>query len=237
MALILLIETATPTCSVALASEKGVLAQANNHQPKSHAAQLNNLIQQVMDESGQTFDALQAVAVSKGPGSYTGLRIGVSTAKGFCYALNIPLIAINTLQAYTAQAIRLFYRQQTLFKINKHLPVLFVPMLDARRMEVYTAVFDAKGTEVLPTQTLILTADAYSELLTKNNVVFFGDGATKWHEIAHTYTNTFFLKVDVSAEGLFQLAFEKFAANSVEDTAYFEPYYLKDFVTTTPKKK
>ncbi|HQU99798.1 MAG: tRNA (adenosine(37)-N6)-threonylcarbamoyltransferase complex dimerization subunit type 1 TsaB [Bacteroidia bacterium] len=236
MATILHIETATPICSVVLASNKIILSEALTLEPRSHGSQLQAMVQQVLDTAGLTFHNLDAIAISKGPGSYTGLRIGVSAAKGYCYALNIPLIAINTLQAYAIHCINTLRNEQRMPEADNNLPMLFVPMIDARRMEVYTAIFNVDGVAILPTQAMILTTTSFADLLTNNNLVFFGDGATKWQTLAHTFANAFFVETPVSAVGMVQLAMDKLKAKDVENTAYFEPFYLKEFYTPASKK-
>jgi len=188
---------------------------------------LTTLIHDVVVHSGFRLDDLDAIAVAKGPGSYTGLRIAVSTAKGLCFALEKPLIGINTLQAMTAQ-ITDFYDDG----------YLFCPMLDARRMEVFCAVYDRNLHEIEPTQAKIMDKDSFSELLKNNPVVFFGDGAAKCAALFEGYNNALFLKNPTypSAKSVGRLATLRFESGVFEDLETFEPYYLKDFVGTVPKK-
>lgn len=225
---ILCIETATEVCSVAISSQGKLLALEENHDGNAHASQLHLLVQKVLDSAGITLQDLDAVAVSKGPGSYTGLRVGVSTAKGYCYALGIPLIAINTLES--------LLRGQGLGEREQSTKTLYVPMLDARRMEVYCAVFDCHAKMLRETEAKIIDETSFSDLLSTNELFFFGNGATKC-KIMITHPNAKFLdNVLCSAKGMVNVAFEAFQSQKFEDTAYFEPFYLKDFVGTKPRK-
>lgn len=189
---------------------------------------LTTLIQNAVEHAGFELANVDAFAVAKGPGSYTGLRIAVSTAKGLCFALEKPLIAVNTLEAMTLQ-VSCFYPEN----------YLFCPMLDARRMEVYCALFDKNLTGIEPTQAKIIDADSFKEVLATHPVVFFGDGATKCEAIFKTNSNAVFPKISVypSAQTVGQLATVLFENQQFEDAVAFEPYYLKDFMTTTPKKR
>ncbi len=225
---ILCIETATEVCSVAISSQGKLLALEENHDGNAHASQLHNLVQKVLDSAGITLQDLDAVAVSKGPGSYTGLRVGVSTAKGYCYALGIPLIAINTLESLV-RALELGEREQATKS-------LYVPMLDARRMEVYCAVFDSHANMIRETEAKIMDETSFAYLLENNEIYFLGNGAAKCKGmITHPHAN-FLDNVLCSAKGMVDAAFAAFQSKQFEDTAYFEPFYLKDFVGTTPKK-
>jgi len=230
MTLILSIETATPVCSVALTKDNIVIAEKESTKKNSHAEIVTVFIDELMKENQFSFKDLDAIAVSKGPGSYTGLRIGVSTAKGMCYALDIPLIAVNTLQSL-AVGTSLDYLT------DGDLAVLFCPMIDARRMEVYCALFDKNNREVRETKAEIIEPDAFQTYLESNKVIFFGDGADKCKEVIH-HPNAVFLKnVFPSAKNMLGIAFEKFNKQQFEDVAYFEPFYLKDFIAGTPKVK
>lgn len=223
MSLILNIETATKNCSVSLAENGKIIALKEvNDGNYSHAENLHVFIQDVLNEANKTFKNIDAVAVSKGPGSFTGLRIGVSSAKGLCYALEIPLIATSTLQALALQ-------------VNQE-EGLVIPMLDARRMEVYSAVFSSDNTQVREIQTQILDENSFSSYLDENIVYFIGDGVLKTKEII-THKNTFFIDDKLpSANEMAQLSYNKFQIKDFEDVAYFEPFYLKDFVTNAKKK-
>ncbi len=228
MGKILLLETATQICSVALAVDKKIVASRISNAPNAHSSSLAVFVAETMKESGLPFKSLDAVCVSSGPGSYTGLRIGVSTAKGLCYALGIPLIAVETLQSMTD----LFISKNSSFSDY------ICPMIDARRMEVYTAVFDKKGTRLEPTAAKVVEENSFEEYLNKGTVAFFGDGATKTQQLLGNNRNAIYdLPFSFSAEGLLNEAFNKYEAGNFEDVAYFEPFYLKDFVAKKPTVK
>jgi tRNA threonylcarbamoyladenosine biosynthesis protein TsaB len=232
MSLILGIETATKMCSVAITKDGVLLSIREQSGDYSHSEKLNQFIAEVCEEAKVKLEELDAVAVSKGPGSYTGLRIGVSAAKGLCYGLDKPLIAVDTLKAMVVG-------------VTGSLPIgegwggaLFCPMIDARRMEVYTAIFDEKLNEVESVSAKIIDEHSFQELLQNNNIIFFGDGAEKCKQALGANKNAVFIdKVEPSAQYINQLALTKFKQGIFEDVAYFEPYYLKDFLATTPKKK
>lgn len=221
MALILQIETATTSCSVALSRDGNTIAVKELNERNAHASSVTLFIEDVMKAGNYSMKDLDAVSVSMGPGSYTGLRIGVSTAKGLCYALDIPLISVNTL---TSMASKMQEQYQTR-------EVLFCPMIDARRMEVYTAVFDKAVNALQPVEAKIIDSDSFAELLDQNIVVFFGDGAPKCKDVLGANPNAVFVDDFInSAADMSKLAFEKFGQQQFEDVAYFEPYYLKDFI-------
>jgi len=225
MALILGIETSTKICSVAISDENGLIALKEEGGEYSHAEKLNGFISEVLNQAGIDINQLDAIAVSKGPGSYTGLRIGVSTAKGLCYALNKPLIAVDTLQAMALSAAK-----QTVSQ-------LYCPMIDARRMEVYTAIYDYNNNQMRDVQAKIIDEASFNSELSDHTVLFFGDGADKCKEVLNNVPNAHFSESgNPSAQFVNELAQVKFARNDVEDVAYFEPYYLKDFIATTAKK-
>lgn len=215
MALILNIETATKNCSVALAKNGKVISMREvSDQGYSHAEKLHVFIDEVIKESGKKLSELDAIAVSQGPGSYTGLRIGVSAAKGLCYALGKPLIALETLEVLARQA-----------KVEQG---LIIPMLDARRMEVYSAVFDTSYKVVRGIEAQIIEEDAFSSY--EEPICFLGDGAEKTKTIL-TKNNFHFLAINFpSAKEMAAMSYAKFINEQFEDVAYFEPYYLKDFV-------
>lgn len=216
MANILCIETATTNCSVALGinGEMRTLKEENDLN-YSHSERLHILIQDILEESGITLSDLNAIAISKGPGSYTGLRIGVSAAKGLCFSLDIPLISVPTLTSLA-------------YKINE--PGSIVTMLDARRMEVYSAVFDQEKQQVEETNAVILDGQSYLQLLEKGKVNFIGSGVQKFREICD-HPNAVFIENELpSAREMIGLATHKYRNNEFEDVAYFEPYYLKDFM-------
>lgn len=227
MATILQIETATQVCSAAISRNGETIALKEQMASNIHAGSLTLFIKEVMDAVGLQFTDLDAVAVSKGPGSYTGLRIGVSTAKGLCFALDKPLIAIDTLQMMASG----FLAQQG---ENKG---LICAMIDARRMEVFTAVFDQKLNYVVPTEAKIVDEKSFANELASGKVTFIGDGAMKCAALLQQ-DNAVFSELNFnSAANMSQLAYNAYVAAQFEDVAYFEPFYLKDFVFTTPKKK
>lgn len=218
---ILLIETATQICSVVLASEGKVVAHRESDTPNAHSTCLSVFIDEVLKESHLTPRELGAVCVSAGPGSYTGLRIGVSTAKGFCYALGIPLLSVPTLLSMAA----LYYRQHPDYR------GLVCPMIDARRMECYTMIVNGEMEILRNTSADVIEAGCFDEWLDRGEVVFVGDGAEKTKDILGVhcnarYDNNFCL----SAKGMLELAETRLHEGKMEDVAYFEPFYLKDFV-------
>jgi len=223
MSLILGIETSTKICSVAVSDGGKLLAIEEEGGAYSHSEKLTIFIQKVLDKANVQLKDLDVIAVSKGPGSYTGLRIGVSVAKGLCYALDKPLIAVDTLQAMA--------RNSSLSGD------LFCPMIDARRMEVYTAIYSVDNKVVTPISAKIIDENSFSEELANKKITFFGDGAEKCKDVLGQKINASFSDKGLpSAEFINQIALEKFQQKEFEDVAYFEPYYLKDFVGTTPKK-
>ncbi|MBC7913795.1 MAG: tRNA (adenosine(37)-N6)-threonylcarbamoyltransferase complex dimerization subunit type 1 TsaB [Pyrinomonadaceae bacterium] len=225
MALILQLETSTISCSVTLALNGQTIAIKEVEERNAHASNLTLFIKDVMAEGRKEFSDLDAVAVSMGPGSYTGLRIGVSTAKGLCYALDIPLIAINTLKAMANGYKRL----------QKDSALLYSPMIDARRMEVYTALYTHELKEIAPVEAKIIEAQSFEDVLKDHRIVFFGDGAMKCVELLKHSNASFYTRFSNSAKDFSELALEKFVKKEFEDVAYFEPYYLKDFLITAPK--
>ena len=226
MALILSIETATQVCSVALHSQGKLLGCQELHLEKSHATHLAVMIEQLLTNCQLTPKDLSAVAVSKGPGSYTGLRIGVATAKGLCYGLEIPLIAVNTLSAMACQ-----------FKSQLARVDYFCPMLDARRMEVYCMLLNQQYEVVLETHALVVDEGSFEQWRSLGKVLFFGDGSDKCREILKGTNSIFVAGVKPSAKTIGVLAWDKYLDQQLEDLAYFEPFYLKEFRTTIPKNK
>lgn len=230
MATILNIETSTRVCSVALSIDGKVEQLLETNTQNSHSEKITLLCNEVLDKQKLSFNDLDGIAVSKGPGSYTGLRIGVSTAKGLCYGLDIPLISISTLLAM-AHGIKSVI-------IDADENTLFCPMIDARRMEVYTSLFTINLKEIKPTTAKIIDSDSFSDYLANKRIIFGGDGALKCKDLLNHHPNAVFLDdFNTSAAYLSNLAEEKFNAGEFEDTAYFEPYYLKDFVPGIPKVK
>ena len=222
MSYILNIETATKNCSVALAKEgKIILCKEIAEEGYSHAERLHVFIEEIIKEVGITFQDLIAIAVSLGPGSYTGLRIGVSAAKGLCFALDIPLIAVDTLQVLASQA-----------TVSSG---LIIPMLDARRMEVYSAIFTPNYEKQRAVQAEIITENSFEEL--QETLYFVGDCAEKCKTVLTKENYIFLDEIKYpSAKEMSGLSFEKYKIIDTVDVAYFEPYYLKDFMVTTSKK-
>ena len=227
MAYIIQLETTTKQCSVALSykgnciSKKVLLAEHFSHDEKLHV-----FIREVLQEASVGFSELDAVSISKGPGSYTGLRIGVAAAKGLCFALDLPLIGIQTLELMVQPF------------IGKAEYVFFIPMLDARRMEVYNAVFDNSKTWIQETNALVLEAQSFYDLLGDSPCLVFGNGASKFKTLQPKINAHFTETVSYpSAEDMSRLAWLEFQKKNFEDLATFEPFYLKDFQTTTPNKE
>ena len=230
MPLILCIETATPACSVALMNDGGILASKHSAKKNAHSTALNLFIDEVMEEAGLDFSSLDAVAVSKGPGSYTGLRIGVSTAKGLCYALDIPAIAPGTLLCMASGFLG----------ANQKIAsgALLCPMIDARRMEVFTALYDVNLEPILAVDAVIVDENAFANLPAERPVYFFGDGAEKCREVLSQRNNWNYVPGFVnSAAHMAAIAGRYYATSRFEDVAYFEPFYLKDFIAGKPKVK
>jgi tRNA threonylcarbamoyladenosine biosynthesis protein TsaB len=227
---ILHIDSTTLTCSVTVSRHAEALATIETHDQKySHAEKLVVYIDGSLKQAGLKPSDLDAVCVSKGPGSYTGLRIGVSAAKGLCYGLGIPLLSVSSLESMTYLAKKEF--QSELADVS-----FFCPMIDARRMEVYTQLFDANLNEVEPVSAMIIDQNSFAAELDLGKVVFFGDGAAKCKELINHPNAVFLDDFNPSARGMIALAEKKFAEKQFEDVAYFEPYYLKDFVAGKPKK-
>lgn len=220
---ILNIETATKNCSVSISKEgKTIALKELNDGNYSHAEKLHELIEQVVLEAKISLSDLKAIAVSKGPGSYTGLRIGVSAAKGLCFALDIPLIPTNTLQSLALSvSIEIGYK---------------IPLLDARRMEVYSQVFNEKNEMIRAVYADIIDSDSFSDFFNAEKVYFFGDGAEKCKGII-THKNAVFIDgLFPSAKEMSVISYKKYINNDFEDVAYFEPFYLKEFLGAIPKK-
>jgi len=226
---ILQIDTATTVCSVALAKDGKTTAVKQVDQRNIHAEVITVFIDELLAETGSHYKDIDAIAVSCGPGSYTGLRIGISTAKGLCFALDKPLIAIETLES---MAHGIIDNPALLSSFNFQLSTpLLCPMIDARRMEVYTAIFNTNGKNIVPTAAEIIDEHSFADLLKNNQILFFGDGAEKCREVLGHNPNAQFLPgFTNSATHLSKKAAEKFARKDFEDVAYFEPFYLKDFI-------
>ncbi|MFT5749165.1 MAG: tRNA threonylcarbamoyladenosine biosynthesis protein TsaB [Ancylomarina sp.] len=233
MALILNIETSTSVCSVSLGKDGELLAYKENKEGMNHATHLTVFIDSILKENNLTPNDLNAIAVSMGPGSYTGLRIGVSTAKGLCYGTSLPLIAISTLQAMTAPLLK---DKAIVSQLGDPEASVFCPMIDARRMEVYTAFYSFKNEEIRQVSAEIIDEESFVSDLAKNEIVFFGDGSSKCQSSLQSQNAIFVDDITPTAIGMIELSEAKFKAKAFEDVAYFEPFYLKDFVATTPKK-
>ncbi|MBT8183655.1 MAG: tRNA (adenosine(37)-N6)-threonylcarbamoyltransferase complex dimerization subunit type 1 TsaB [Eudoraea sp.] len=218
MAIILNIETATTNCSVSLA-QNGRLIDIREHNSASfsHSEQLHVFIEELLRATSTDVNGLDAIAVSKGPGSYTGLRIGVSAAKGLCFALDIPLIAIPTLESMAHKKI-----------ITSG---VIIPVLDARRMEVYSAVYDPSFNEIRKTDAEIINSESFREYAEKDKAYLLGSGAAKCQELLKHPNFVFESELVPSAAQMCPLSYKKFTKGTFEDLAYFEPYYLKDFVS------
>ena len=222
MSYILNIETTTKNCSVALAKEgKTILCKEIAEEGYSHAERLHVFIEEIIKETGITYQDISAIAVSQGPGSYTGLRIGVSAAKGLCFALDIPLIAVDTLQVLASQA-----------NVSSG---LIIPMLDARRMEVYSAIYTSNFENKREVQAEIITENSFDDL--QDTIYFVGDCAEKCKPVLTKENFIFMDEIKYpSAKDMSFLSYEKHQKNDTVDVAYFEPYYLKDFMMTISKK-
>ena len=228
MTLILHIETAVETASICLAKDGQVLALSSNTEQRDHAAWIHNAIQAMMDEAGFSMKELSAIAVSAGPGSYTGLRVGMASAKGLSFALQIPMISLNTLEIMANAAITNWSIKGD---INEY---LFVPMIDARRMEVFTAIYDPQLKNILPPQAMVLDPDSFNGWLKDQPLIFFGNGHGKCRNII-THYNAQFKDLPFSARDMVTLAYDEFQEGKFADLAYSEPFYTKGFYT--PAKK
>jgi len=225
MAKILNLETATTNCSVSIAVNGVLIALVEENTPNySHSEQLHVFIEEALKKASFSFSDLDAIAVSKGPGSYTGLRIGVSAAKGLCFALDLPLIAIPTLESLACQ-------------VSAGAKDVIVPVLDARRMEVYSAVYDHNYKEIRNTQAQLIDEGSFSEYQNAATIFLVGNGAEKCKDVLSNPNFSFETSNVPSAKEMALLSFKKYKAKDIEDVAYFEPYYLKDFVLQQKKKK
>lgn len=218
--LILLIETATTSCSVALSEGGKVIAVKEANERNIHASHITLFIEEVMNIAGKLYSELNAVAVSKGPGSYTGLRIGVSTAKGLCYALNIPLLSVNTLESMADGLLKTYDLSPSSY---------LIPMIDARRMEVYTGIYTTDLTVVEDVNAKIVDQSSFDQFH-GDELILFGDGSGKFEELFSTQPNIKFLDFENSAAHMASIADKKLMTGDIENMAYFEPFYLKDFV-------
>ena len=234
MSRIILIETSTSLCSVALSENGEVTAYRESSAPKAHASLTAVFVQEVLSERNLTLAECDAICVSKGPGSYTGLRVGVSTAKGLCFGSGKPLLAVGTLDTLVAQA----STPEVIAKneASWQSPYRFViPMIDARRMEVYAAVFE-NGTQITETAPVIVDENSFAEYLEQGLCLFIGDGAGKCADVIK-HPNAHFCQCNPKASAMLHPATTAYNEKRFEDVAYFEPFYLKEFVATVSKKK
>lgn len=232
MSLILSIETGTDICSVAIARDGELLSLRESDEGRDHAKKVAVFVDELLDETGISPDELDAIAVGMGPGSYTGLRIGVSFAKGLCYGLQIPLVAVGSLDALTEVAIE--DNEAGILDVENWDDSILCPMVDARRMEVYTQLFDSRGVALSQVKAEIVTEESFADVRRERQLVIFGNGAAKCRELL---PDAAYINVTPSARGLVRLAQRRLDEGRVEDIAYFEPFYLKDFVVIPSKKK
>ena len=228
MSRIILIETSTPLCSTALVEDGKVVCERLSDEPRAHASKTALFVSEMLSEKGLKVSDCDAVAVSKGPGSYTGLRVGVSTAKGLCFGAGIPMISVGTLDTLVWQALD-----------GNMLPEgcrYIIPMIDARRMEVYTGIFTPDGKQISPTVAQIIDADSFKDQLAEGPVLFIGDGADKCKDTL-TSPNARFIQCCPKAASMMHPAIDALEPKRFEDVAYFEPFSLKEFITTVSKKK
>lgn len=233
MAIILNIDTATETAGVCLAKNGVPVATLLNHTQKDHAGWIQTAIRELFREAGVSYglSGVQAVAVTAGPGSYTGLRVGMATAKGLCYALQIPLLTENTLKVMAYAAREHLERE----RIDIHLQnLLFCPMIDARRMEVFTALYNKTLEEVMPPVAMILENDSFNKELENNAILFLGNGSAKWKPVK-LHANAVFIEVKQTVAHLAPLAEQLYLQEKYADLAYEEPVYIKEFFTYTKK--
>ncbi len=228
MSRIILIETSTSLCSTAIAEDGRIVSERVSDEPRAHASKTALFVSGMLSEKGLKVADCDAVAVSKGPGSYTGLRVGVSTAKGLCFGAGIPMISVGTLDTLVWQAL-----DGNMLPEGCH---HVIPMIDARRMEVYTGIFTPDGMQVSPTVARIIDADSFREQLDEGPVLFIGDGADKCRGIL-TSPNARFIQCCPKASSMMHPALKALTSKKFEDVAYFEPFYLKEFITTVSKKK
>jgi tRNA threonylcarbamoyladenosine biosynthesis protein TsaB len=226
--MIICLETATNLCSVALIDNAGLVSLKESDEFKSHASLLTVFAEEILKNQGMKASDLDAVAVSKGPGSYTGLRIGVSVAKGIAYGASIPLIGIET-------TLSMFWGMNKTFSESEINP-LFCPMLDARRMEVYYAIYNSTGKKLKDICAEIVTKDLFADILQSQRIIFFGDGAKKCKDIINHKNAIFAEDFRISAAHMHNPVIQAFNKKEFQDVAYFEPLYLKDFITSIPRK-
>ncbi|MFC2116677.1 tRNA (adenosine(37)-N6)-threonylcarbamoyltransferase complex dimerization subunit type 1 TsaB [Bacteroidota bacterium] len=234
MPLILNLDTSTQICSVALASDGAILGTRESHEEKSHARQLSVFIRDLLKENELEVAGLDAVAVSMGPGSYTGLRIGISTAKGLAYGGSIPLIGIGTLASLASGAL---LNHEIVRILEQDKTSLLCPMIDARRMEVYTALYTPEGNIIEDVSAQIIDETSFLDKMEKGPVAFFGNGADKCRDTITHHNAVFVNDIETSAEYMVPLSENSWQQKKFEDIAYFEPLYLKDFIPTIPRDR
>ena len=227
---IILIETSTSLCSAALAEDGRILAYRESDEPRAHAAMTAPFVKELLSACGLSLRDCSAVCVSSGPGSYTGLRVGVSTAKGLCFGAGLPLLSVDTMEILVAQA----YAEGLVPEGCRYI----VPMIDARRMEVYSCVYECgSGSRLTPVAPVVVDGDTYRGLLEKGKVLFIGDGALKCKDtVLAGGGDASFVQCCPKASAMAGPAAEKLRAGAMEDVAYFEPFYLKEFIATVSKK-
>lgn len=232
MSLILCIETGTDICSVGLSRDGELISLRESDEGRDHARNVALFVDELLRENDIAAEELSAVAVGMGPGSYTGLRIGVSFAKGLCYGLQIPLVAVGSLDSMVQVARE--DHEAGIIDVDNWNDVVLCPMVDARRMEVYTQMFDTQGLPLNEVKAEIVTEESFKEWRGERQLVIFGNGAAKCREVLNDAT---YINVTPSARGLAALAHQRLEAGQTEDIAYFEPFYLKDFIIIPSKKK
>jgi tRNA threonylcarbamoyladenosine biosynthesis protein TsaB len=234
MPLILNLDTSTQICSVALSADGKLVGIKESHDEKSHSSHLGVFIRDLLKQNCIEVPGLDAIAVSMGPGSYTGLRIGVSTAKGLAYGSALPLIGIGTLDILVAGALQ---NESVTGILEKEESALLCPMIDARRMEVYTCLYTREGKKIEEVSAMVIDENSFQDKLANGPVVFFGNGARKNMEKIHGHNALFIENISLSARFMIPLAEKSWQQKKFEDLAYFEPFYLKDFIATIPKDK
>ncbi len=229
---IILIETSTALCSAAISEDGKITAYRESSAPKAHASLTAVFIQEMLEEKGLGIGDCDAVCVSMGPGSYTGLRVGVSTAKGLCFGSGKPLLAVGTLDTLVAQA-----SEETADEAGESPSYRYIiPMIDARRMEVYSAVFTPDGRQITETAPAIIDENSFAEYLEQGPVLFIGDGAGKCADVI-SHPDAHFIQCNPKASAMLQPAVAAYKEKRFKDVAYFEPFYLKEFVATVSRKK
>jgi tRNA threonylcarbamoyladenosine biosynthesis protein TsaB len=229
--MILCLETATPVCSVALCDRDGKISIRESRDIRSHATRLTVFIEELLKEAGVRIEELEAVAVSKGPGSYTGLRIGVSVAKGIAYGASLPLIGVDTTRSMFNGIIGIAPE-----KYGADDTSIFCPMIDAKRMEVYYSLFDSRGNVIKEISAEIIDDKSFSGIPESSKMIFFGDGSVKCRDVTSHRNSVFEEDFFISAGFMTKTVYEEYNAGHFENVAYFEPFYLKDFITTVQRK-